>query len=113
MMDSQSLVREVSGLDAKLLERWIENGLLQPAVGKDGPVFKEIDMARARLIMELRDDFGIDDDNTVAIVLSLLDQIYGLRRELRCLVHAVSSQPVTVKQEILTIVETVREKKGP
>lgn len=35
------------------------------------------------------------------IVLSLMDQVYGLRQELRRLAQAVEAQPDAVKQAIL------------
>jgi chaperone modulatory protein CbpM len=56
---------------------------------REGPLFSDADLARARLIQDLRLDFGVNDKG-VAIILHLLDQLHGLR----CLVrdiHAMES----------------------
>ena len=45
-------------------------------------MFSEVDLARARLIRDLKVDLGVNDDG-IAIVLHLLDQLHGLRRLLR------------------------------
>ena len=36
------------------------------------------------------------------VVLSLLDQVYGLRRELKALARAVDRQPEAVRQELMS-----------
>jgi chaperone modulatory protein CbpM len=46
--------------------------------------YSEADLARARLIQDLRMDFGVNDEG-VSIILHLLDQLYGLR----CLVRDI------------------------
>jgi chaperone modulatory protein CbpM len=38
-----------------------------------------MDVARARLIRDLKDDFGVNDAG-VDVILHLLDQLHGLRR---------------------------------
>jgi chaperone modulatory protein CbpM len=47
----------------------------------------------------MRRDLAIDAD-AVPVVLSLLDQLYGLRRELGALCGAVAAQPAAVRQAI-------------
>ena len=64
------------------LAAWVSAGWVQPARQGSGWIYREIDLARVRLIQEIRHDFGIDDD-ALPLILSLIDQIYGLRRELR------------------------------
>ena len=78
------------------LRLWCASGWVSPAQpgvpGEAGPVFDEVDLARIRLVRELRDDLGLDED-AIPVVLSLVDQLYGVRRELRALARAVEQQP--------------------
>jgi chaperone modulatory protein CbpM len=57
-------------------ERWV--------LPDEGDAFGEADVARVQLILELRRDLAIDDE-AMPLVLSLLDQLYALRRQLRAL----------------------------
>ena len=40
------------------------------------------------------------NDDAVPIILALLDQLYGLRRELRTIATALSKQPDEVRQQL-------------
>ena len=79
-----------SQLNAHALDAWVDAGWLRPHGSPPSPEFFEIDVARARLICALRDDFGINDE-AVPVVLNLIDQIHGLRRLVRELMER--SQP--------------------
>jgi len=46
------------------------------------PVFSELDIARIRLILDLRATMDVEE-RSVSLVLSLLDQLYTTRRQLR------------------------------
>jgi len=63
------------------LERWIANDWVRPDGRPGGYAFHDIDVARVRLIQELRDDLEVDEA-TLPVVLMLLDQLYDLRRRL-------------------------------
>ncbi|HQT86380.1 MAG: hypothetical protein B7Z58_11120 [Acidiphilium sp. 37-64-53] len=76
------VIRDIDGIKRPDLDRWIENQWVRPDAAPTGYVFTEIDMARVRLIHELMNDLQVNDD-TMPIVLRLLDQIYDLRRRLR------------------------------
>jgi chaperone modulatory protein CbpM len=41
-------------------------------------MFSDVDLARAQLIRDLREDLGVNDEG-VAVILHLLDQMHGLR----------------------------------
>jgi chaperone modulatory protein CbpM len=90
---------QIVRVDEAELRHWIENGWVLPEGEKDRWVFHEVDVARVRLIVEIRHDLAIDDD-ALPVVLSLLDQLYGLRRELQALCGAVASQPGSVRDAI-------------
>jgi chaperone modulatory protein CbpM len=68
----------VQGLEREELEKWIAEGWVKLVPGQP-PMLTEIDVARIKLIHELRNDLGIDD-TSMPIVLSLLDQLYEERR---------------------------------
>ncbi|HUB96690.1 MAG TPA: chaperone modulator CbpM, partial [Stellaceae bacterium] len=72
----------IGGLEVTELERWIVERWVLPEEGDGGYVFHEIDVARVRLIVELRRDLAIDDE-AMPVVLGLLDQVYALRRRMR------------------------------
>jgi chaperone modulatory protein CbpM len=79
-------------LDAKVLDAWVEAGWLAPRRDAKASPFSEIDVARAQLIRDLRDDLGVNDEG-VSVVLDLIDQVHGLRRMLRELVSAMQAPP--------------------
>jgi chaperone modulatory protein CbpM len=69
-----------SHLDPCTVEAWVDAEWLAPH--RPGHQFSELDLARARLIQDLRGDFGVNDEG-IALVLYLLDQLHGLRCVLR------------------------------
>jgi len=62
--------------------------------------FHEIDVARVRLIHDLRSGMDVGED-AVPLVLSLLDQVYDLRSRLKAVLRAVEAQPHEVQLAIL------------
>lgn len=64
-------------LDEATLEIWISEGWLIPGGGAE-PEYRESDLARARLIRDLTDDFGVNAEG-VGVILHLIDQVHGLR----------------------------------
>ena len=65
-----------------LLDRWIAIGWLNPATEGGTACYADIDMARARLILELSTDFEVNEQG-IGIIIDLIDQIHGLRFALR------------------------------
>ncbi len=68
-------------LDHATLETWIEEEWLIPTPRAGGPVFSEVDLARASLIRDLTRDIGVNHAG-VGVILNLLDQVHGLRSAL-------------------------------
>jgi chaperone modulatory protein CbpM len=87
-LTEQDLVVEVRNLSLTRLHKWIRLGWVRPERHEGAARFHDIDVARVRLLNELERELDLDDD-TVPLLLSLLDQIHGLRRELRNLAQAV------------------------
>jgi chaperone modulatory protein CbpM len=80
-MEIQEFVAR-SHLDPPTVNAWIEAEWLAPVTGQKTFLFSEADLARAQLIQDLKLDFGVNDEG-IAIVLHLLDQLHGLRCLLR------------------------------
>jgi chaperone modulatory protein CbpM len=90
MITVEGLCATISGLDATHLQRWIDNAWIRPDGERGRYHFHEIDVARVRLIVELRDDLGVDE-NTLPVVLSLMDQLYETRRQVRRLCSLIET----------------------
>ena len=82
----------LSGIGHEMLNVWMEEEWLIPSGSSPEPSFSEIDIARARLIRDLQVDFGVNDEG-VGVILNLVDQLYGMRRTLMELRHAVRTNP--------------------
>jgi chaperone modulatory protein CbpM len=81
------------------VERWVARGLLHPSGTAEAWSFEQIDVARARLLAELIDELGFDDES-VETVVDLVDQVNTLRRQLDLLGHAIAEQPVATREAI-------------
>lgn len=84
----------LSGMEHETLDAWIAEEWLIPSRSSLDLSFSDIDIARARLIRELKVDFGVNDEG-VGVILNLVDQLYGMRRtlmELRRAVRPTSEQ---------------------
>lgn len=88
-------------LEPAELERWIGEAWIRPAGAPGAWRFRDIDVARVRLIRELRDELRVNED-ALPIVLSLMDQLYAERRRLRRLRAALEeAPPASGGQELL------------
>ncbi len=100
MMNERDVVATVRRVELHELRLWISEGWIRPVSSDGGPVFDDLDVARIRLVCDLRTDMSLSDD-AVPVVLSLLDQVHGLRRELRILAEAVDTLPADIKLAIV------------
>ena len=99
MIGLDELARRFAGLDRVELSRWVENRWLLPETAGGRWVFREVDIARVELILDIRREFAVADE-AMPLVLSLLDQLYSLRRQLRRLSAALETQPPEVQAAI-------------
>ena len=84
MITLDILCARFTALNPDDLRRWIAEGHVRTDRAADDLVFTEIDVERVRLILDLRDLMQVNEE-ALPIVLSLLDQIYELRRRMRAL----------------------------
>lgn len=112
MITEHEVVNRFSGLRLETLQIWIERGWVAPRRTADGHVFREIDVARVGLIYEFSSELALQDE-TLELVLPLLDQIHGLRHQLHALAQAVSQQPQSVRQNIAqALAGSIKERPG-
>ena len=99
MRDELEILQTFSRLHRETLHMWIDRGWLAPRRSHSGYLFQEIDVARIRLIHEFRYDLDLDEE-AMDVILPLLDQVHGLRRELRRLADAVNAEPEHIRMRI-------------
>ena len=75
-------------LDQETLDVWIKEEWLVPRGTATELLFSEVDLARAKLIQDLRRDIGVNDES-VGVILNLLDQVHGLRKALAGLLQTM------------------------
>ena len=88
MITLSAVIARTSGLESQDLEHWIIERWVRPERDGGDYLFDEVDVARIVLIQELRDQLDIDEV-AIPVVLSLLDQVYDLRRRMRQLREAL------------------------
>jgi chaperone modulatory protein CbpM len=93
------VVARVEGLTVTRLRAFVAADCLAPAERDGRLAFAEADLARLRLLAELAADFELDAE-AAGVVMSLIDQIHGLRRQLRALGEAVTAEPEDVVRRI-------------
>lgn len=99
MTSLDDLLRRHGRLTAVHVERWVARGLLRPGGSADSWTFESIDLARVQLLAELTGDFGLDDE-TVEMVIDLIDQAHTLRGQLDLIARAIAEQPVETREAI-------------
>ena len=94
----------IAGLDETELNRWIEAAWVH-ARGRAGAwEFEAVDVARIRLIQTLRTELEINEP-AMPVVLSLLDQLYELRRNAARLNEALAELPPGTRALVLQKLE--------
>ncbi len=100
MMKEHEVVAVIDGLTVRRLRAWVRQGWVRPQRHDDGTMFSDVDAARLRLICHLRMDMNVNED-AMPVVLSLMDQLYGVRHEMRCLVEALDAQSNEIRDNVL------------
>jgi chaperone modulatory protein CbpM len=103
MMRVTAVVALFPDLRESELLSWVDRGWVRPEGDEPDFVFQEIDIARVRLIHDFRHSMSVAED-TMPLVLSLLDQVYTLRGQLQAVARAVEGQPEAVRASILTAI---------
>lgn len=87
------------------LTTWIEHRWVRPTPEGEGNWhFHEIDIARVRLIYDLRHDLDVPEE-ALPLLLSLLDQLYDLRRKLNAISDAAADYSPELRDALLAIIQ--------
>ena len=107
LIGETELIDMIEHMEAEALRRWVDLGWVLPQGDGDSLRFDASDVARVRLICELHYELRIEEDS-MSVVLSLMDQLYETRRSLRTLLSAVEAQPEDVRARIAALVNARR-----
>ncbi|MFT4014615.1 MAG: hypothetical protein QM682_14720 [Paracoccus sp. (in: a-proteobacteria)] len=89
------------------LRSYIRAGVVVPVQSESGPLFRDLDLARLQLIVDLSEGYHLDDE-ALALVLSLVDQLHGLRGDMRAILDAVAREPAETRLRLRTAIREVR-----
>jgi chaperone modulatory protein CbpM len=93
MITLTAVCRAVPGLTEAELARWVAAEWIRPARRQGELVFSDSDVARIRLIVDLRGPLEVEE-RTLPVVLSLLDQLYATRWHLRRVLEVAGNEVV-------------------
>lgn len=97
-------------IETTVLEVWISQGWLVPEITDHGRNFREADIARGQLILDLSNAMGLNEPG-IDIVMDLVDQLHSLRATLRDVTDAVRRQPSDVQELILSELNRVENQR--
>jgi chaperone modulatory protein CbpM len=103
-MDLATVSALFSDLTQVELTTWVERGWVIPDAAGSSFEFREIDVARVRLIHDLRRGMDVGED-AIPLVLSLLDQVYELRSRLKTVLHALETQSHDVQRAVVAAMQ--------
>ncbi len=103
-MRIEAVIALVGDLEAPELLSWVDRGWVRPDSAGNLWEFHEIDIARVRLIRELRRDLDVGEE-AIPVVLSLLDQVYDLRAALARVRAAIAAQPAELRAAVLQAID--------
>ncbi len=92
-------------------QRWVLPELAEESGGAAAYRFDEVDLARLRLIAELRRDFDVNEE-AMPVILQLLDQVYALRRALGELQDAIELLPEDARGQLDALLREGQEQTG-
>ena len=100
----EQLITTVSRLTRTRLTTYVKHEFLCPTQSETGLVYSAADLARTRLICDLDEQFDLQGD-ALGVVLSLIDQLHGVRGELRRVMGAIDAQPDDVRRQIIAVLQ--------
>ncbi|MDO5528908.1 MAG: hypothetical protein Q4F71_05850 [Paracoccus sp. (in: a-proteobacteria)] len=96
---ASEIIERIETLTEPRLETYLRLRIVQPVMSERGSYYREIDIARLRLVCDLEEDYALEGDALV-MVLSLVDQLHGLRGDMEGLLAALAEQPGEVREAV-------------
>ena len=107
LFSEDEAIASVTRLTRTRLISFVEARIVTPVHSDRGPVYRQLDLARMELLCDLTEQFDLDDD-ALGVLISLVDQLHGVRAELRALVDAIAEEPPEVRERIGTAARRTR-----
>lgn len=101
------LIATVSRLTLQRLLTFVEAKIIAPIQSERGNMYRQIDLVRIELLCDLSDQFDLRDDG-LAVTMSLIDQLHGVRAELRAVLDAVAAEAPEVRARVCDALELAR-----
>jgi len=98
-LSETEVVARIEGLTVTRLRAYVSARCVLPEEREGRLAFRDADVARIALLAELSRDFDLDEE-AAGLVVSLLDQIHGLRRRLREIGGALAEEPEEVRARL-------------
>jgi len=107
LYSEEEIVTVVARLTRVKLTSFVETEVVRPVQTPEGPRFRPIDLARLELLCELSDEFDLGED-TLDLVMRLVDQLHGVRAELRAVFEVIEKQQPELRNRIGEALHEVR-----
>ena len=106
-LTEDQLIEAITRLTSDRLTEYLAAEIVIPEQSEQGLVYQTIDVARLELACELHDQYDMEAD-ALSMMISLIDQMHGLRAELREVLNAVEAQPEPVREQLIEIIGSTR-----
>ncbi|WP_424831714.1 hypothetical protein [Ruegeria sp.] len=106
-LTEKELIETIARLTSDRLTEYLAAEIVIPEQSEQGLVYHSIDVARLELACELHEQYDMEAD-ALSMMISLIDQMHGLRAELREVLSAVEAQPEPVRQQLVEVIGTAR-----
>lgn len=101
------VVALVEDLTPPRLRTYLAARIVRPVTTPEGPAYREADLARLQLLCDLSESYELPEE-TLGMVMSLIDQLNGARGDMRALMQAVAAEPDEVRIRIHRRIRDVR-----
>lgn len=98
-MDEHEVSAVVGHVTVETLRAWTATGWVRPARAEGRWIFTARDVARVELVRHLTEELELSEEQ-VPPVLSLIDQLHGVRACLQDILDAVEREPEDVRDRI-------------
>ncbi|GAA6161784.1 hypothetical protein NBRC116589_39580 [Ruegeria sp. HU-ET01832] len=106
-LTESEVIASVTRLTSARLTEYLAAEIVIPENTEQGLVYHSLDVARLELACELHDQYDMETE-ALSMMISLIDQMHGLRAELREVLSAVEAQPEPVRQNLIDVIEIAR-----
>lgn len=101
------VVTLIDDLTPPRLQSYCRARIVEPVSTPEGAGYREADLARLQLLCDLSESYELPEDS-LRMVMSLIDQLNTARGDMRALMHAIASEPDEVRVRIHRTVRHTR-----